>query len=84
MCSKEFGRICASRTMARNRYLCLSGAILLVLCQVFPVSAQETADGWSRRAEQAMRDGKSEQAIAERDNAIQSMPKNAQLYILRG
>jgi lipoprotein NlpI len=84
MYSKEFGQILASRTMAGNRCLCMTGAILLMICQAIPASAQETADGWSRRAEQAMREGKSEQAIAELDNAILSMPKNAQLYILRG
>lgn len=84
MSPKKFALICSSPWMARDRCWGLISAFLLILCNPFWAGAQENADGWSLRAEQAMREGKSDQAIGELDGAIQSMPKNAQLYILRG
>jgi lipoprotein NlpI len=58
--------------------------LFLFTFDAISVIAQESVDGWSQRAEQAMRDGKSEQAILELDKAIASMPQNAQLYTIRG
>jgi lipoprotein NlpI len=59
--------------------LCISSLLTMT------VSAQQQAmEGWSRRAEQAMRDGQADQAIKELDGAIQSMPNSSQLYTLRG
>jgi len=43
-----------------------------------------TLDGWSQRVEQALQDGKADEALAELDKALESMPSNAQLYTIRG
>lgn len=43
-----------------------------------------TTEGWSQRVEQALKDGKSDQALKELDIAMASMPGNARLYIIRG
>jgi lipoprotein NlpI len=59
---------------------------------VLVVAAQEaiksrvpsTVEGWSQRAEQALKDGKADQAIKELDAAIASASSNAQLHIIRG
>lgn len=66
------------------RRICSLGGFLLAFFCAFSALAQENLEGWSQRAEQAMREGKADQAIQELDKAIQSMPKNSQLYILRG
>jgi len=47
-------------------------------------STPTTAEGWSQRVEQALKDGKSDQALKEMDIAMASMPGNARLYIIRG
>ena len=45
---------------------------------------QISIEGWSQRVEQALKEGKSDQALKEIDAAIASRPDNAQLYIMRG
>lgn len=40
--------------------------------------------GWSNRVEQALRDGKSDEALKEINQAIEKLPTNSQLYLVRG
>jgi lipoprotein NlpI len=65
----------------------LVSAGILSCCGCLGV-AQETKpvsiDGWHRRAEKALAEGKADQAIREMDEVIQSLPSNANLHIIRG
>lgn len=44
----------------------------------------QSNEGWSTRAERALRDGKGDTAIQELDEAIKGQPDNAILHIIRG
>ena len=47
-------------------------------------SVPTTLEGWHRRVEQALKDGKADEALREMDTAIKSLPSNSQLYSIRG
>lgn len=44
----------------------------------------EDLNGWSDRIEQALRDGRSESALVELDRAMQKVPNNPQMHLIRG
>ena len=48
------------------------------------LEAQRSLEGWNQRVEQALKDGKADDALKEMDAVIASLPANPQLYIIRG
>ena len=72
------------------------GVLSLTLCASFssggcqaqdPTKAKPiptTMDGWHRRVEKALQDGKADEALREMDDAIKSLPNNSQLISIRG
>ncbi len=47
-------------------------------------STPKTLEGWHRRVEQALQEGKADEALVEMDAAIKSRPDNSQLCSIRG
>jgi lipoprotein NlpI len=74
------------------RYGCSVGLALIVshcVCRTTLAQEKSTAvprslDGWSLRIEQALKEGKPDEAIKEMNGAIEAAPKQSQLYIMRG
>lgn len=44
----------------------------------------KSIEGWHRRVEKALQDGKADEALREMDDAIKSLPNNSQLVSIRG
>ena len=67
---------------------CFLGFAVLAMFSGGGCQAQEsvptTLEGWHRRVEQALKDGKADEALKEMDTAIKSLPNNSQLFSIRG
>ena len=81
------------KNLGTTRWVGVLGFSVVCGCLVLAGFAQDsnkgkptptTTEGWSQRVEQALKDGKSDQALKELDIAMASMPGNARLYIIRG
>jgi len=49
-----------------------------------PLQQTDDVGGWSERIEKALRDGKAEAALAELDRAIEKVPNQPQMHLIRG
>lgn len=49
-----------------------------------PPQPPDEINGWSNRVEQALREGQADEALAELDRAMQKVPNNPQMHLIRG
>lgn len=86
------GPPCAKASSTRRLWVLVTLALLLGGIYVLNSDASpwaqpplpEDVNGWSDRVEQALKDGRADAALAELDRAMQKVPNNPQMHLIRG